>query len=112
MATYYKVGGQADLVAGVLTNIYTVPSTLKVLVSSVIFTNRHATLSRSVRFSVAVAGAADHVKQYIYWDVSIPPLGTLAWTAPLTVGENDTVRARSDADSVSCQVFVQESDAV
>lgn len=111
MATETKVGGQADLAATTLTDIYTVPAGKRVIAGAVIFTNR-AAAATTVRLSVAVNGAADALKQYLYYDVPLAGNDALAWTAPLPIAAGDVVRARAAAANVSAQVFVQETDVL
>ena len=99
-----KVLGQADLAAATLTAVYTVPAATQAVVSSIMLCNR-AAVPTTVRVSVAVAGAADAVKQYIYYDVKVLGTDTLAATLGITLGAGDIVRCRAVAAGVSASVF-------
>jgi hypothetical protein len=61
------------------------------------------------RVSVAVAGATDEPKQYIYYDVIIPANDTMSATVGLTLGETDEVRVYASTTDVSFSLFGVET---
>lgn len=103
MAETRKVLGQAALSATTLTDIYTVPALTQAVISSVIICNRSASAA-IFRVSLAVAGAADVSKQYIYYDVTLPGNDTFIATVGITLGAADVLRAYTDSGSVSINV--------
>ena len=103
MADTYKVLGQSIPQAGVLDNTYTAAS--GAVVSSVLVCNQGRNTAK-FRISVAVAGAADTAKQYIYYDVEVFGNDTFNAVLGLTLAATDVVRCMSDtAGLVSFNVF-------
>lgn len=103
MAEAQKVLGQSSPAAGVLTDCYTAPS--KAVVSSVFACNRSSIDDTLIRVSVAVAGAADEAKQYIYYDLPVLAADTFASTTGITLGAGDVVRCYSASGNVSFNLF-------
>lgn len=108
MAVTKKVLGQSALAATTLTDVYTVPAATSSVVSTVTFANRAAS-STTFRMSVAVAGAADTNKQYVYYDCKLGANSTFAITLGITLAATDVLRAYTAGASVSVNVFGQES---
>lgn len=105
MAETLKVLGQTDLTTTNLTDIYTVPGSTQAVVSSISVANRSATAT-SFRISIAVAGAADVTKQYLYYDVPIAGNDTFVATLGVSLGAADVVRAKAAAaNQLSINVF-------
>jgi len=102
-----KVLGQVVPVAATLTALYTVPAATQTVVSSFTVSNHNAT-SIKFRMSVAVAGAADDPKQYIYFDVFLAANASFAATLGITLGATDVVRVQSDTAAVSFNLFGDE----
>lgn len=98
MATTPKILGQALPTNTSVTDLYTVPSATSATVSSVVVCNL-STSTRLFRISVAVAGAADASKQYLYWDVAIEPNDTFIATIGATLAATDKVRCRTNSAS-------------
>jgi len=99
-----KVLGQAIPVAATLTTLYTVPGGTSTVVSTLMACNQALT-STSIRVAVAVAGAADTEKQYLYRDLTLTGLNSLALTAGLTLAATDVIRAYSLSGLVSFNLF-------
>lgn len=97
MADTLKVLGQATPAAA-LTTLYTVPAATSTTVSSVVICNRSAG-SLPFRLSVAVAGAADATKQYLYFDEPVAANDTFIATIGITLATTDVVRCYGDAGS-------------
>lgn len=104
MAEALKVLGQLDVPAS-LTALYTVPALTQATISSLLICNR-TNASRTFRVSIAIAGASDDVKQYIYFDVTLTRNNTFAATLGLTLGAGDVVRVlASAASSLSATLY-------
>lgn len=98
MTDTLKVLGQSAPAAATLTTLYTVPAATSTVTSSLSIANESATPD-TVRVSVAVAGAADNAKQYIYYDLAVPGKGagvnTQILPLGLTLAATDVVRCYS-----------------
>lgn len=104
MADTYKVLAQVNPLATTLTDAYTVPGATSTIVSSFTVANRSAT-GTSFRVSVAIAGAADDNKQYLYYDVAIGGNDTFAGTLGLTLAATDKVRVFATLATLSFNIF-------
>lgn len=104
MAEALKVLGQLDAPATTLTTLYTVPGATTVTASTLVICNRNAAV-RTFRVSVAVGGAVDDPKQYIFYDVTLPGNDSIFATIGLTLGAGDVVRVYASAVDVSFSLF-------
>ena len=104
MADAPKVLAQVIPAAATLTTAYTVPGAASAIVNTLQVCNQ-ATTPAKIRVSIAVAGAADTPKQYLYFDLAIRPLDVFALTAGLTLATTDLVRVYSDSGNVSFNLF-------
>jgi hypothetical protein len=104
MADLFKPLMQSAPAAGALTDAYIVPAGVSATVSSFVVCNRAPT-STTFRIAVAVAGAADDGKQYLYYDAAIPGNRTLVVTLGGTLAQTDVVRVSSANGSVSFNGF-------
>lgn len=109
MTTTLKVLGQSKPSATTLTDTYTVPGATTAVLSGIIVTNQHSSLSTTIRISIAVAGAADTAKQYIAYDIAIAAGDTLEVGKGITLGAADVVRVYNAAAQCSFNVFGQEN---
>jgi len=107
MAATYKVLGQSAPVATTLTALYTVPAATSTIESTVFVCNRSATPT-SFRISVAIAGAADAVAQYLYFDLAIAGNDTFAFTTGITLAATDVVRVYATLATLSFSIFGTE----
>jgi hypothetical protein len=107
VASVWKVLGQQAPAAASLTALYTVPGATATVVSSIVVCNRDSA-DATFRVSVAVAGAADAVAQYLYFDAAVPANRTFIATIGVTLGAADVVRGYSSSGLLSFQVFGQE----
>lgn len=104
-----KVLGQLNPSATTLTALYTVPTATKTTGTSIVVANRSATPT-SFRISVAVAGAADDAKQYLYYDVPISANDTFIATIGITLAATDVIRVYAGAATLSFNLFgIEES---
>ena len=89
-----KVLAQVKPAATTLTAAYTVPANKSATVSSLVVCNTAASVSY-FRVSVCVAGAADDLKQYLYYDLPIDSNDTFIATIGLTLAATDVIKVRS-----------------
>lgn len=99
-----KVLGQDYPAAATLVDLYIVPTSTNTTVSSITACNQGAGPAL-FRVSIAVSGAADSTKQYIYWDETVPSNTTFIATVGLTLAAGDVIRVYSDTGTVSFNVF-------
>ena len=108
MAVTFKVLGQANPSSGVLTDLYTVPGATSSTDVRVIICNQ-SSRDATFRISIAVAGAADATKQYIYYDTPVPANDTFIAVLGITLATTDVVRCYSkDSTQLSFGVFGAE----
>ena len=99
-----KILGQLDPLAATLTDLYVVPAAAEAVVSTFTVANRSG-VATSFRLSVAIAGAADDVKQYIYYDIPIAGNDSFAATFGITLGATDVVRVYATLATLSFNLF-------
>jgi hypothetical protein len=105
MATeLYKVLAQSNPVAVTLTDIYTVPASTEAVISTIIVANR-ATSTKSYRISIAVAGVADSLEQYIAYDENIAGNAVHEFTIGATLATTDVIRVYASTQDLSFNVF-------
>ncbi len=104
MADTFKVLGQSAPAAAALTALYTVPGVTSSTVSSVVVCNTSSAKTK-FRISVAVAGAADAIAQYLYYDVPINGNDSFVATIGATLATTDVVRVYSLSGTVSFNAF-------
>jgi len=104
MAEALKVLGQLDIPATTLSTLYTVPAATSATVSSLVIANRTSS-SKTFRASVAVAGAADDPKQYLFYDVQLGKNESFSATLGLTLGAADVVRVYASGAGLSANLF-------
>jgi len=107
MATTYKVLGQINPTANVLTTAYTVPANTQAVVSTVAVCNL-SNVATTFSLVVAVANAAITNKQYINYQTSLPGNDTLTLTLGITLGNTDVIAANCQSSSVAVNVFGSE----
>lgn len=104
MAYTSKVLGQSNPSAATLTTLYTVPAATTCTGSTIMVANRDAATT-TFRVSVAVAGAADSLEQYIHYDIPIPGNDTFGATIGITLGAGDVVRVYATLATLSFNLF-------
>jgi hypothetical protein len=99
-----KILAQVNPNGQALTDAYTVPLKTNTVISSVVVTNRNEGPA-FFRISLAIAGAADALSQYIYYNHVA--MGNTSFVATIGVGlaESDVVRVRSDNGALSFNVL-------
>lgn len=104
MTQTLKTLGQSAPAAATLTTIYTVPAPKQASCSSITICNRSLTPT-SFRISIAVAGAADAVQQYLYFDTPIDGNDTFIATIGVSIGPTDVVRVYATLGTLSFNLF-------
>lgn len=104
MSETLKVLGQSNPSATTLTTLYTVAASTSVTVSTLAICNRTGA-TRTVRVSVAIAGASDSPEQYILYDFKILKNDSVFLTIGLTLAATDVVRVYTDDAGVSFSLF-------
>jgi len=104
MADTFKVLGQLVPSATTLTTLYTVPGATSTVNASLVVCNRGSGAT-TFRVSVAVAGAADDPKQYIYYDVTINGNDTFIATIGVTLAATDLVRVYAGNGNLTFSLF-------
>jgi hypothetical protein len=104
MAEAFKVLGQSAPVATTLTDLYTVPASTSTTVSTLVVANRSATAT-TFRISIAVANAADDVKQYIFYDQLIDGGSSFTATMGVTLAATDRIRVYATLATLSFSAF-------
>jgi hypothetical protein len=99
-----KVLGQSAPVAGVTTDIYTVPPLTSTTCSTILVANRTATTDR-FRISVAPGGIPLSNEQYISFSLPIGPNDMFESTVGITIQAGDVVRVRSNGGNLSFNLF-------
>jgi hypothetical protein len=104
MAETTKVLGQSDPAEATLTDLYTVPGATSAVTSTLTVANRTGA-AILMRVSVAPAGAADSVEQYILYDVLVGAADTYMATVGLTLEATDVVRVYGFTVGLSFNLF-------
>ena len=104
MADTVKVLGQANPAATTLVALYTVPAATEAVVSTLAIANRTSSNVR-VRVSIAIAGAADSLEQYIYYDTLVLKQDAIFATLGISLAATDVVRVYTDTLGVSFNLF-------
>ena len=103
----FKVLAQATPAADTLIDLYVTPAATSTVVSTLTFCNRGSD-ALHFRFAVAVAGAADAPKQYIYYDLPLAPHDTFIATLGITLAAADVMRVQTDVATLSVNAFGDE----
>ena len=87
----YNIIAQSAPLATTLTDLYTVPASTQVVISSIVICNRGST-NTTFRISLAPLGAVDATSQYLYYDVPLSKNNTFIATIGITLTATDIVR--------------------
>jgi hypothetical protein len=107
VAETYKSLGQAIPAAATLTTLYTVPAATNTVCSTIKACNQST--ATTIRVSIAVAGAADATKQYVYYDLPLAANDTYSATEGWALQATDVVRCQSASGNVSFNLFGVEN---
>jgi hypothetical protein len=104
MADTQKVLAQSNPSATTLTDIYTVPASTGTVANTLVVANRSA-IPATFRIAVAIAGAADNPKQYLYYDIAIEGNDTFTATIGITLAASDVIRVYAANATLSFTIF-------
>lgn len=107
MSNSLKVLAQSNPSVNTLTDIYTAPANISTINSTVTICNQSSVIAK-FRLSIAIAGAADAVKQYLYYDLPLSPNDTFGLTFGITLAATDVIRGYTNNSAVSFNVFGTE----
>ncbi len=108
MPQIYRVLGQSNPTATVLTQIYVVTQPVRsAILSSINVANRGA--ATAFRISVAINGAADALEQYIAYDTPIGINDVMSFNLGVTLSQGDVVRVRATLATLTFSVFGLEN---
>jgi hypothetical protein len=99
MADTFKSLAQLQPGAAVLTALYTVPVGKSAIISSVTVCNLGA--ASTWRLSIAIGGALDDPKQYLYYEVPHGARDTFVATIGITLSAGDVIRVYSASGTFS-----------
>lgn len=104
MGEVVKVLAQVSPAATTQTTLYTVPGATVAVLSSLVVCNQNAT-SITFRVRIQVGGAANDVKQFIYYDVTVFGGDTFVATIGISLAAADVVTCYASATNVSFNLF-------
>jgi hypothetical protein len=107
MALTYKILGQQAPAATTETDLYTVPASTEVIISSLIVTER-AGGTPTFRISVSANGAATANKDYLVYDLALTANQTVIYKLGITLDATDKIRVYASDANVTFQVFGTE----
>lgn len=102
-----KVLGQSKPAATTLTDLYTVPASTNTVISHLAISNPGGTAD-TFRVSVAIAGAADALAQYVDYDIALGIGDAIEVLKGATLAATDKVRVRSAGGSLAFTLFGEE----
>lgn len=103
MTDTVKTLAQLNPSATTLTDFYTVPAATSATISSITICNQST--ATTFRVSIAVAGSANNVKQYIYYDTDLAANRTYIATIGITLAATDVVRVYAGSTNLSFNLF-------
>jgi len=104
MADTLKVLAQTNPGASSLTDAYTVAASTTVMVNTLTIANRSA-VATSYRVTVAVAGAADDPKHYLFYDVPIMGNCTHCYHLGVTLATTEKIRVWATLATLTFNFF-------
>lgn len=104
MVDTVKVLAQVTPNAATLTTAYTVPASTTSTLSSLVICNTNTTTT-NFRISIQIGGAADSLKQYLYYDLPLLGNDTFIATIGTTLGSGDIVKVRAADANVAFNFF-------
>lgn len=110
MGSTYKVLGQANPLAGVVTDLYEVPGSAMAVASTFSVCNRGTNVGSQVAFGAGVApgGETDNAKHYFAYDAPIGSKETIAYTMGITMDGGDVFRVYSVSGGLSFSLWGEE----
>lgn len=102
-----RILGQSIPAANTLTTLYTVPGATSVVISTLVICNQ-SNQPANFRVSVAISGAANDLRQYVYFDEIISSMRAFPVTCGWTLATTDVVRVQSSNGLCSFNLFGAE----
>lgn len=99
----YKILGQSQP-GTVLTDLYTVPASTSTLVGSLVVCNT-GTTTQTFRVSTAIAGAADSILQYCFYEQNINTNETLMLNPGISLNATDKIRCYASNTAVIFNLY-------
>jgi hypothetical protein len=109
MPTAYKILGQSNPNANVLTNIYTVPALNTAVISTVSFCNANLTSNAFVTMYAVQSGQQPSANNIITNRAILPMMDTLIFTIGMTLASNDRIVANVTTANIGSSVFGTEN---
>ena len=104
MSSNLGVLGQLQPSAGILSDLYVVPSNLTVAISQLQVCNLTSN-SDTWSVSIAAAGAADNASQYLYYNLIIDANDSFMAWFNFTLNGGDVIRCLSASGNITFSVF-------
>lgn len=107
MATTIKVLGQVNPAATTATTLYTVPSAVATIVSTISVCNQASTAA-TYRIAVRPAGATLAAQHYIVYGATVPASDTTMLTVGLTLATTDIITVYASSATLSFNAYGSE----
>jgi hypothetical protein len=107
MAITYKILGQLNPTANVLSTVYTVPASNSAVISSIVICNLGANAS-SFKLAAVPSGNNISNQHFMNFDTPIPGSDSIAITIGATLSANDSIRANAASGNISISIFGSE----
>lgn len=110
MARAYKILGQRNPSANVLTTLYTVPTSNSAIISSIVVANldEAANLGGAFRIAVNTSSAAVSNASYIAYSVNVPSRDTVTLTLGVTLNAGSIVSVNANSSLLAFSAFGTE----
>jgi hypothetical protein len=106
MTITYKVLGQSAPSATTNTNVYTVPSEVSTVVSTITVCNRST--SATYRIAVRPMGASIANEHYIAYDTTVAANDTISLTLGITLSSSDIITVYASTANLSFNIYGSE----
>lgn len=110
MARTYRILGQRNPTANVLTTLYTVPSSNSAIISTIVVTSLNETEGTGNSFTISVntATAAVSNSNYLAYRVNCPTRDTVTLTLGITLNAGSIISVNSNSALMSFSAFGTE----
>ena len=110
MARAYKILGQRNPTANVLTTLYTVPSGNSAIISSIVIANldEGANVGNSFRIAVNTSSAAVSNASYLAYSVNVPARDTITLSLGITLNAGSIVSVNANSSLLAFSAFGTE----
>jgi hypothetical protein len=110
MARAYKILGQRNPSANVLSTLYTVPAGNSAIISSIVVANldEGANVGNSFRIAVNTASAAVSNASYLAYSVNVPARDTITLSLGITLNAGSIVSVNANSSLLAFSAFGTE----